>query len=205
MGLVAYGRQALRLGVVIVEADVELLVKLVDQVLHRLEAHHLREILQLREVFPGDGGQGDGGGGGAGGGVGGVMVQLIHPTRPQILKLLIQTHERGFHGGPRQVDVQALRETEWQSSVGCFEFPQNVFKGKTRSVKAQKVSHDFNLSPSARFINIPEGFNWRLLNHGGLTSCGLAPCCLDKEGVDVPEGDQVPKGPNQLALLVNHS
>lgn len=100
--LVAYGSQALRLGVVIVEADVELLVKLVDQVLHRLEAHHFREVLQLREVLAGDGGQWDGGSGG--GGVRGVIqcwvVQPIHPTGPEILKLLIQTHERGFHGVP---------------------------------------------------------------------------------------------------------
>lgn len=96
--LVANGCQAFCLGVVIVKANVELLVKLVDQVLHGLEAHHLREVLQLREVLAGDGRQGDGGGGRAGGGgLGGVgaqhrVVQLIHTARPQIIKLLIQTH-----------------------------------------------------------------------------------------------------------------
>lgn len=98
--LVAYGRQDLRLGVVIVEAHIELLVELVHQVLHRLEAHHLREVLQLGEVFAGDGGHWDGGGGGGVRGVFEWVVQLVHAAGPEVLKLLIQTHERGFHGVP---------------------------------------------------------------------------------------------------------
>lgn len=57
------------------KAHVELLIKLVHQILHGLEAHHFREVLQLREVLPGDGGQRDGGGGGGGGGGVGILIE----------------------------------------------------------------------------------------------------------------------------------
>lgn len=58
------------------------------------------------------------------------------------------------------------------------------------------------LSPSGRFTNVPEGFIWHHLNHGCLTSCGMALCSLDKEEleVDVPEGDQVPEGTQPVAF-----
>lgn len=45
--LVANRCQTFCLGVVIVEAHVQLLIKFIDEVLHGLEAHHLREVLQL--------------------------------------------------------------------------------------------------------------------------------------------------------------
>ncbi len=49
--LVANRCQTFGLGVVVVEAHVQLLVKFIDEVLHGLEAHHLREVLQLWELF----------------------------------------------------------------------------------------------------------------------------------------------------------
>lgn len=104
--LVAYGRQALGLGVVVVKAHVELLIKLVDQVLHGLEAHHLGEVLQLRKVLSGDGAQWYGGGGGVGGLLERRVIQLIHVTGPEVLELLVQAHERGLHAFYRKGNIR---------------------------------------------------------------------------------------------------
>lgn len=103
MRLVADGSQALCLGVVVVKADIQLLVELVDQVLHGLEAHHLGEVFQLREVLAGDRDQGRGGAGGVGGVLGGVVLQVVHVAWTEVFELLIQTNEGGFHGVPCRV------------------------------------------------------------------------------------------------------
>ncbi len=103
--LVANRCQTFGLGVVVVEAHVQLLVKFIDEVLHGLEAHHLREVLQLWELFAAERRQRNG------------FVRpadrlLLHLEGPQILEFFVQAHQRGLH-------TDALLITHSRGGCGC--------------------------------------------------------------------------------------
>lgn len=77
-----------------------------------------------------------------------------------------------------------------------FFYP-HPFNEAAAAKRRDKTKHKKSyLSPSGTSTNIPEGSIWHRLNHACLTSCAMAPCCLDGEDleVNVPEGDQVPEG-----------